>query len=74
MLLTLGGKRGGETLIARTSIEDFPGGPGVKTQATKAGSVGLVPGQLTRSHMLHSMVKRFKKKKNKNQYLDSMLS
>ena len=51
----------------------LPGGPGVKTLPTKAGSVPLVPGWLTRSHMLHSMAKRFKKKKKK-QYLDSMLS
>ena len=66
MLLTLGGNHGGETLISRTRIEDSPGGPGVKTLPTKAGSVPLVPGRLTKSHMLHSMAKRFKKKKKKN--------
>ena len=36
----------------KLSSWDFPGVPVVKTLCSKAGGLGLIPGQRTRSHML----------------------
>ena len=37
---------------------DFPGGPVAKTLSSKAGGLGLIPVQGTRSHMPHVLAKK----------------
>ena len=51
------------TGISLGDFDDFPGSPVVKTPHINMGSIGLIPGSRTKSHMLHQEPEELKKRK-----------
>ena len=52
----------GGASVKELTCWDFPGGPGVRLHAPNAGSLGLISGQGTRSHMLQLRVHMLQQK------------
>ena len=50
------------TGISLGDFDDFLGSPVVKTLHTNMGSMGLIPGSRTKSHMFHQEPKELKKR------------
>ena len=48
-------------MTAEEEGRDFPGGPVVKNLPSNAGDTGLIPGQGTKIHKLHSAAKKEKR-------------
>ena len=60
------GQQAGRSSFSKSIPWDFPGGPAVGLQGSKAGSVSSIPGQGTKIPRATCHTQKFKKKKKKS--------